>query len=56
MLGESVETIICRLEGDVTDLAASKYLMTCYVIGTSGYQKIFFGGGQENFELQMNGP
>jgi hypothetical protein len=36
MLGESVETIICRLEGDVTDAAASKYLMTWYVIETSG--------------------
>jgi hypothetical protein len=27
LLGESVETMICRLEGDVIDPAVSKYLM-----------------------------
>jgi hypothetical protein len=55
MLGESVETIICRLEGDVTDPAASKYLMTCYVIGTSGYQPMVFwgsGGGKKIFSFK----
>ena len=37
MLGESVETIICRLEGDVTDPAAPKYLMAWYIVETSEY-------------------
>jgi len=36
-IGESVETTNCRLENDITDPAASKYLTTWYVIGTSGY-------------------
>jgi hypothetical protein len=37
ILGESVETIICRLEGDVTDPVASEYLMTWYTVETTGY-------------------
>jgi len=54
MLGESAETIICRIKGDVTDPAASEYLMTWYVTETSGYQPTGCGRRREREETRTS--